>query len=136
MVYRLFLMITLGGAGPVKGFCKGGFKEIDQVSIFEKVSATFRPTFAHQYPQVVSHAFRISQCSGQGLFILIVMKMFYMKKLIKMIPLNQLDQIYPHLMWRSRNDKSIDLLRNSNSPIIFAGGGLFGQILLRIKRIH
>ena len=60
-------MITLGGAGPIKDFYRGGFQEIDQVSIFEKVSkATFRPTSASQYPQVISHAFRISTTGRPG----------------------------------------------------------------------
>ena len=52
-------MVTLGGAGPISDFGRGGFQEIDQVSIFEPVSkAVMRPTQAVRYPEQVSTAFR------------------------------------------------------------------------------
>ena len=50
-------MVTLGGAGPISDFGRGGFQEIDQVSIFEPVSkAVMRPTQADRYPEQVSTA--------------------------------------------------------------------------------
>ncbi len=121
-------MITLGGAGPVKDFYRGGFQEIDQVSIFEKVSkATFRPTFAHQYPQVISHAFRISQSGRPGpVYIDCNEDVLYEK-------INEKDTskaTRSELSSGPSGDESIikqtiELLKNSNAPIIFAGGGSF-----------
>ena len=121
-------MITLGGAGPIKDFYRGGFQEIDQVSIFEKVSkATFRPTSAFQYPQVVSHAFRISTTGRPGpVYIDCNEDVLYEK-------INEKDTT---IATRSKESsgpsgdsdlikKTINLLSKSNSPIIFAGGGTF-----------
>ena len=121
-------MITLGGAGPIKDFYRGGFQEIDQVSIFEKVSkATFRPTSASQYPQVVSHAFRISTTGRPGpVYIDCNEDVLYEK-------INEKDTT---IATRSKESsgpsgdsdlikKTINLLSKSNSPIIFAGGGTF-----------
>ena len=121
-------MITLGGAGPIKDFYRGGFQEIDQVSIFEKVSkATFRPTSASQYPQVISHAFRISTTGRPGpVYIDCNEDVLYEK-------INEKDT---SIATRSKESsgpsgdsdlikKTINLLSKSNSPIIFAGGGTF-----------
>ena len=60
-------MVTLGGAGPISDFGRGGFQEIDQVSIFEPVSkAVMRPTQADRYPEQVSTAFRLATTGRPG----------------------------------------------------------------------
>ena len=60
-------MVTLGGAGPISDFGRGGFQEIDQVSIFEPVSkAVMRPTQAVRYPEQVSTAFRLATTGRPG----------------------------------------------------------------------
>ena len=121
-------MITLGGAGPLKDFYRGGFQEIDQLAIFEKVSkATFRPTSATQYPQIVSHAFRIATSGRPGpVYIDCNEDVLYEK-------VNEKKSIQPTRSSEKSSpngdpeliSKSINLLKKANAPIILAGGGTF-----------
>lgn len=121
-------MITLGGAGPISDFGRDGFQEIDQVGIFEPVSkAVMRPTDAARYPEHVSTAFRLATTGRPGpVYIDCNEDVLYSK-------LDEEDAVSPSRpssAARPAGDPdqvkaAIQMLSDAESPIIFAGGGVW-----------
>jgi len=121
-------MITLGGAGPISDFGRDGFQEIDQVGIFEPVSkAVMRPTDAARYPEHVSTAFRLATTGRPGpVYIDCNEDVLYSK-------LEEDDAVSPSRPTsaaRPAGDPdqvkaAIQMLSDAESPIIFAGGGVW-----------
>jgi len=119
-------MITLGGAGPISDFGKGGFQEIDQVSIFEPVSkCVIRPTDPRQYPEEISKAFRIAttgrpgpvyiDCNEDILYASLSESEVGFPKSSPNVPLPKIDL--------DLIKKTAELLAKSRRPLILAGGG-------------
>jgi len=121
-------MITLGGAGPISDFGRDGFQEIDQMGIFEPVSkAVMRPTDAARYPEHVSTAFRLATTGRPGpVYIDCNEDVLYSK-------LEEDDAVSPSRPTsaaRPAGDPdqvkaAIQMLSDAESPIIFAGGGVW-----------
>ncbi len=121
-------MITLGGAGPISDFGRDGFQEIDQVGIFESVSkAVMRPTDAARYPEHVSTAFRLATTGRPGpVYIDCNEDVLYSK-------LDEDDAVSPSRpssAARPAGDPdqisaAIKMLSDAESPIVFAGGGVW-----------
>lgn len=121
-------MITLGGAGPISDFGRDGFQEVDQVSIFEPVSkAVMRPTDPARYPEHISTAFRIATSGRPGpVYIDCNEDILYGK-------VDEAKVVAPtRAKERSRPagdpdliKQAVQLLSNAESPMIFAGGGVW-----------
>lgn len=121
-------MITLGGAGPISDFGRDGFQEIDQVGIFEPVSkAVMRPTDAARYPEHVSTAFRLATTGRPGpVYIDCNEDVLYSK-------LDEDDAVSPSRPSSAARpagdpdqiNAAIKLLADAESPIVFAGGGVW-----------
>lgn len=121
-------MITLGGAGPISDFGRDGFQEIDQVGIFESVSkAVMRPTDAARYPEHVSTAFRLATTGRPGpVYIDCNEDVLYSK-------LDEDDAVSPSRPSSSARpagdpdqiNAAIKMLSDAESPIVFAGGGVW-----------
>ncbi|MEK9675699.1 MAG: thiamine pyrophosphate-binding protein, partial [Chloroflexota bacterium] len=121
-------MITLGGAGPISDFGRDGFQEIDQVGIFESVSkAVMRPTDAARYPEHVSTAFRLATTGRPGpVYIDCNEDVLYSK-------LDEDDAVSPSRPSSSARpagdpdqiNAAIKMLADAESPIVFAGGGVW-----------
>ena len=121
-------MVTLGGAGPISDFGRDGFQEIDQVGIFEPVSkAVMRPTDAARYPEHVSTAFRLATTGRPGpVYIDCNEDVLYSR-------LDEEDAVSPSRpssAARPAGDPdqvkaAIQMLSDAESPIIFAGGGVW-----------
>lgn len=121
-------MITLGGAGPISDFGRDGFQEIDQVSIFEKVSkAVMRPTDPARYPEQVSSAFRIATSGRPGpVFIDCHEDVLYgqVEESEARVPSRAAKKAGPE----GDSDlvrEAIGLLRDATRPVLFAGGGVW-----------
>jgi len=121
-------MITLGGAGPISDFGRDGFQEIDQVGIFEPVSkAVMRPTDAARYPEHVSTAFRLATTGRPGpVYIDCNEDVLYSK-------LDEDDAVSPSRPSSAARpagdpdqiNAAIKMLADAESPIVFAGGGVW-----------
>ena len=119
-------MITLGGAGPISDFGKGGFQEIDQLSIFEPISKeVMRPTDPLQYLESISRAFFIAQTGRPGPVYIDCNEDILYKKIIKenippypKIDLNTPSKIDPDLI-----TQTCKYISQSKNPIVLAGGG-------------
>lgn len=121
-------MITLGGAGPISDFGRDGFQEIDQVGIFESVSkAVMRPTDAARYPEHVSTAFRLATTGRPGpVYIDCNEDVLYSK-------LDEDDAVSPSRPSSAARpagdpdqiNAAIKMLSDAESPIVFAGGGVW-----------
>jgi acetolactate synthase-1/2/3 large subunit len=121
-------MITLGGAGPISDFGRDGFQEVDQVSVFDPVSkAVMRPTDPARYPEHISTAFRSATSGRPGpVYIDMNEDTIYGK-------IEESDAVVPtRAVERSRPAGDLDLVKqavkmlaNADSPMIFAGGGVW-----------
>ena len=121
-------MVTLGGAGPISDFGRGGFQEIDQVSIFEPVSkAVMRPTQAVRYPEQVSTAFRLATTGRPGpVYVDCNEDVLYERVEEAEAP----SPPRPEMLARPEADpdmvrRAVAILAAARSPMVLAGGGAF-----------
>ena len=121
-------MVTLGGAGPISDFGKGGFQEVDQVSIFRPVSKlAIRPTEPIMYPEQVAAAFRAATNGRPGpVYIDCNEDVLYAE-------IDEIDvpaQASPSAIPRPEADPhavsdAVALLEAADRPLVVAGGGVF-----------
>ena len=121
-------MITLGGAGPISDFGRGGFQEIDQVGVFEPISkAVMRPTDAARYPEQVSSAFRIATSGRPGpVYIDCNEDVLYGK--VEEADAGAASRAAGRARPAGDPDlikQAVQLLSEAGSPIVFAGGGVW-----------
>ena len=119
-------MLTVGGAGPSSDFGKGGFQEIDHLSIFKPISKeVMRPNDPLLYPESISKAFDIARNGRPGPVYIDCNEDILYKKVDR-------DHIPEYSRSKLNNNISIDIdqiktickyISNSNNPIIIAGGG-------------
>ncbi len=121
-------MVTLGGAGPISDFGRGGFQEIDQVSIFEPVSkAVMRPTDPARYPEQISTAFRLASTGRPGpVYVDCNEDVLYGLVEESEVP----SPPRPGVLSRPEADpdlvrRAVSSLSKARSPIVLAGGGAF-----------
>ncbi len=121
-------MVTLGGAGPLEAVGSDGFQEVDQASIFAPVSkAVIRPNTTARMPDYISTAFRLATSGRPGpVYVDCPEDILYNQ-------ITDTEAIKPaRATLRSSPaaddtliKKTVELLMNSRSPIILAGGGVF-----------
>jgi acetolactate synthase-1/2/3 large subunit len=136
-------MITLGGAGPIEDFGRGGFQEVDQVGIFEPISkAVMRPTDPARYPEHISTAFRIATTGRPGpVYIDCNEDVLYGK-------VEESDAVVPsRASGRARPagdpdliKQAVEMLSEASSPMVFAGGGVwwsqaYDELRLLVERM-
>ena len=119
-------MVTLGGAGPIEDYGRDAFQELDQVSIFEKVSkATMRPTDPARYPEQISTAFRLATQGRPGpVYVDCAEDILYGEvDEDKVIPASRArDRVRPGAD-ADGIGQAIDLLAAASNPVVIAGGG-------------
>lgn len=121
-------MVTLGGAGPISDFGKGGFQEIDQVSIFRPVSKlAIRPTEPIMYPEQVAAAFRAATNGRPGpVYIDCNEDVLYAEIDEDDVPFQARPPVIPRVEADPEAvSEAVDLLEAANRPLVIAGGGVF-----------
>lgn len=136
-------MITLGGAGPIEDFGRGGFQEVDQVGIFEPISkAVMRPTDPARYPEQISTAFRIATTGRPGpVYVDCNEDVLYGK-------VEESDAAVPsRALGRARPagdpdliKQAVKMLSEASNPMVFAGGGVwwsqaYDELRLLVERM-
>jgi acetolactate synthase-1/2/3 large subunit len=136
-------MITLGGAGPIEDFGRGGFQEVDQVGIFEPISkAVMRPTDPVRYPEQISTAFRIATTGRPGpVYVDCNEDVLYGK-------VEESDAAVPsRALGRARPagdpdliKQAVKMLSEASNPMVFAGGGVwwsqaYDELRLLVERM-
>jgi acetolactate synthase-1/2/3 large subunit len=120
-------MVTLGGAGRLSDFGRGGFQEIDQAAIFAPISkATMRPTDAARYPEMIAAAFRDATTGRPGpVFVDCMEDVLYATVDEAAAP----PPTRPARLARPEADpamvrETVALLKNADKPLIVSGSGV------------